>query len=198
MASLLRNLVNNLFEEIHEIKCKYGHNDEKCETCRIKNKYCNCFLEYTNFQEELIEYKYLCCNRNYQQKLDEKLKKQVFNTYKFFNHDSNKFILLLRKGVYPYEYMDDWGKFNETSLPEKEDFCSPLNMADITDADYTHTKRACKDFKILGTYHDLHVQSDTLLLVDVFEEIRNMRLEIYELDPAKFLFTPGLAWQGAF
>ena len=52
------------------------------------------------------------------------------------------FILLLRKGVYPYEYMADWEKFSETSLPEKEDFYSHLNLADITGADYTHTKKS--------------------------------------------------------
>ena len=74
---------------------------------------------------------------------------------------------MLRKVVYPYEYIDDWGKFNETSLPEKDDFYSRLNMEDITDADYVHEKRVCKDFEIinLGEYHDLYVQSDTLLLV---------------------------------
>ena len=73
----------------------------------------------------------------------------------------------MRKVVYPYEYIDDWGKFNETSLPEKDDFYSRLNMEDITDADYVHEKRVCKDFEIinLGEYHDLYVQSDTLLLV---------------------------------
>ena len=74
---------------------------------------------------------------------------------------------MLRKVVYPYEYIDDWGKFNETSLPEKDDFYSRLNMEDITDADYVHAKRVCKSFEIinLGEYHDLYVQSDTLLLV---------------------------------
>ena len=74
--------------------------------------------------------------------------------------------MLLRKVVYPYEYMDDWEKFNETSLPEKEDFYIHLNMEDITDADYTHTKRVCKNFEIksLGEYQDLHVESNTLLL----------------------------------
>ena len=74
---------------------------------------------------------------------------------------------MLRKVVYPHEYIDDWGKFNETSLPEKDDFYSRLNMEDITDADYVHEKRVCKDFEIinLGEYHDLYVQSDTLLLV---------------------------------
>ena len=68
---------------------------------------------------------------------------------------------MLGKGVYPYEYMDDWEIFNET-LPEKEDFYSHFNLEDITDADYAHEKKACKDFEIkkLGEYHDLHVQSD--------------------------------------
>ena len=94
--------------------------------------------------------------------------------------------------------MDDWEKFNETSLREKEDFYSHLNMEDITDADYVHAKKVCKDFEIknFGEY-DLYVQSDTLLLADVLENFRNMCLKIYELDPAKFLSAPGLVWQVA-
>ena len=96
--------------------------------------------------------------------------------------------------------MDDWEKFNETSLPEKEDFYSHLNMEDIIAADYVQAKRVCKDFEIknLGEYHDLYVQSDPSVLADVLENFRNMCLEIYELDPAKFLSAPGLAWQAAF
>ena len=72
-------------------------------------------------------------------------------------------------------------------------------MEDTTDADYAHVKKVCKDFEInnLAEYHDLYVQSDTLLLADVFETLRNMCLEIYELDLAKFLSAPGLAWQSA-
>ena len=95
--------------------------------------------------------------------------------------------------------MDDWEKFNETLLPEKEDFYSHSNMEDITDADYADKKRVCKDFEIknLGKYHDLYVQSDTLLLADVFENFQNMYLKIYELDPARFSTASGLAWQAA-
>ena len=74
MVSSLSNLVNNLSEGIHRIKCKFTHDDKKCETCRIKSKYCNCFLEYTSFKDDLIEYKCLCCNKNYQHKFDEKSK----------------------------------------------------------------------------------------------------------------------------
>ena len=62
MASSLSNLVNNLFDGIHEIKCKYGQDDKKCETCGIKYKYCNCSLEHRNFEVDLIEYRCLCCN----------------------------------------------------------------------------------------------------------------------------------------
>ena len=84
-------------------------------------------------------------------------------------------------------------------LPEKEDFYSHLNMEDITDADYAHAKRVCKDFEIktLGGYHDLYVQNDTLLLADVFENFRNMCFGIYELDPEKFVSVTGLAWQAS-
>ena len=85
--------------------------------------------------------------------------------------------------------MDDWEKFNETSLPEKEEFYIHLNMGDISDADYAHAKRVCKDFEIkkLGDYYDLYVQSNTLLLGEVFENFRNMCLEICELDLTRFL-----------
>ena len=72
-------------------------------------------------------------------------------------------------------------------------------MEDITDADYAHTKKVCKDLekKTLAEYHDFYVQGDMLLLADVFENFRNMCIKIYELDPAKFLSAPGLAWQAA-
>ena len=95
--------------------------------------------------------------------------------------------------------MDDWEKFNETSLPEKDNFYSHVNMEDITDVDYAHRKRVCKDFElnILGEYHDLYVQSDTLLLADAFQNFRNICLKICELDPARFLAAPGLKWQAA-
>ena len=130
---------------------------------------------------------------------NEKLKERFFNTYRFSNHDKNKLILLLQKGVYPFQYMNDWEKFNETPFHEKEDFYSHLNIGDITDTDYTQAKRVCWDFeiKILGQYHDLPVQSNMLMLADVFENFRNICLKRYKLDPAKFLSAPGLIWQVA-
>ena len=104
---------------------------------------------------------------------------------------------MLRKGVYPYEYMDNWKRFNETSLPCKESFYSNFNMENIEDIDYRHGNNVFNKFKLnnLGEYHDLYVQSDTLLLADVFENFRDMSLKEYELDAAHFLSLPGLAWQ---
>ena len=97
--------------------------------------------------------------------------KKFKNTYSFCNNDLNKCILLLRKGVYSYEYMDNWERLNETSLPRKESFYSDLNMEDIDDIDYRYGNNVFKSFKLenLGDYHDLYVKSDTLLLTDVFE-----------------------------
>ena len=144
----LSTLVNNLSEAINKLKCKFRHDDKKIETWVVKYQYCNCFLGDGNFKDDLIEYKSLCCNKNYHQKFDEKLEELFLNTYKNSNQCNNKFILLLWKRVYPYEYTDDWEKFNETSSSKQEDFYSNLNMEDNTDAEYAHTKRVCKNFKI--------------------------------------------------
>ena len=93
---------------------------------------------------------------------------------------------MLWKCVDPYEYMDDWEKFNETLLPGKEDFYSHLNMEDITEADCVHAKRVCKDFEM----KDLRD-----IMICMFKAIRycwlvylrtlEICLEIYELDPTK-------------
>ena len=182
MATSLSNLVDNLTERIHKIKCKD----------------CDCFLEYESVKGDLIKYECLSCNKDYSNKLHEKLKKRFKNTFKFsIFYDISTFILLLRKGVYPYKYIDDCEKFNGTTLPEKEELYSNLNREDITDADYIHAKRVCKGFEIkhLGEYHDLYLKSDTLLLADVFENFSKMFLKIYHEDPVKFLSAPGLAWQ---
>ena len=123
--------------------------------------------------------------------------KKFPNLYQLCNKDLDKFALLLRKGVYPYEYMDKWNIFNEESLPDKEYFYSELNKENITDEDYAHAQKVWNmlNIKNLGEYHDLYVQSDTALLADVFENFRDKCIEIYALDPANFLTAPGLAWQ---
>ena len=150
----------------------------------------------TTKDEQLI-FRCFSCKKNYENK---DLTQRFANTYYFCNGDLNKFILLLRKGVYPYEYIDSWQRFDEISLPDKESVYSNLNIEDITDVDYRHGKTVFEYLinKNLGDYHDLYVQSDILLLADVFENFRNMCIRIYELDPAHFLSAPGLAWQAFF
>ena len=93
--------------------------------------------------------------------------------------------------------MDNWERFDKTSLPNKESFYGNSNMDNIDDIDYRHGNNVFKRFKLknLGEYHDLYVQSNTFLLADVFKKFRNTCLEVYELDPAHFLSLPGLAWQ---
>ena len=108
--------------------------------------------------------------------------------------DNGNLNLLLRKGVYPYEDMDNWEKFNETTTLPKEAFYSKLNLVGISEANYVHAQKV---WEVSGRkYHDLYAQSDTLSLADVFENFRDKCIEIDELDPAQFLSPPELAWQG--
>ena len=111
------------------------------------------------------------------------------NIYRFCNRDLNKYSLLLRKSVYSYEYMDSWEKFIETELLDKESFYSELNKEGITDEDYVHAQKVWDVFEIknLGEYHDLYVQNDAILLAEVYENFRDKCIEIYQLDPARFL-----------
>ena len=106
-----------------------------------------------------------------------------------------KLDLMVRKGVYPYDYMDSFKKFEE-QLPKKEDFYSILNDENISDEDYQHAKNVWNkfDLKNMGEYHDLYLQSDILLLADVFENFRKTCLEYYKLDPCHYFTSPGLSW----
>ncbi|KAL9989302.1 hypothetical protein ACROYT_G003836 [Oculina patagonica] len=106
-----------------------------------------------------------------------------------------KLNLMTRKGVYPYDYMDSFNKFNE-GLPTKEDFYSILNNEHISDKDYKHVRNVCKTFKLktMGEYHDLYLQSDVLLLADVFENFRKTCFKYYGLDPCWYFSSPNLSW----
>ena len=105
--------------------------------------------------------------------------------------------MLLRKVIYPHEYMDCGNKFNQDKLPPMNNFYSESTMENITNSDNRHAQRVFKTFnnKNLGDYHDIYVQSDVLLLADVFQNFRNQCLKTYDLDPANFLTLPSLAWQ---
>ena len=172
MSTSLSKFVDNLSEKLYNNKCF----DSKSN------------LGYVKYKNEKLIFKCFNCKQKYGKKFNKELIKRFPNTYEFCNKNLNKFILLLRKGVYSYEYIDNWGKFDETSLPNKGSFYSNLNMENIDDIDYRHANNVFKKVKLkkLGKYYDLYVQSDTLLLADVFENFRNMCLKTYELDPAHF------------
>ena len=107
-----------------------------------------------------------------------------------------KFNLMTRKGVYPYDYMNSFEKFNESQIPRKEDFYSILNDQHISDEDYNHAQNVWETFniKMMGDYHDLYLKSDILLSADVFENFRKTCLEYYKLDPCHYFTSPGLSW----
>ena len=115
----------------------------------------------------------------------------------FEDYNESQYKLLIRKGIYPYEYRDDWDKFKETILPPKEAFYSKLNMSEVSDQDYEHARKVWSDFGIrnLGEYHDLYLCTDVILLANIFEAFRKVCLDNYGLDPAHFYTAPGLAWK---
>ena len=118
-----------------------------------------------------------------------------YTSKRFGGWEGEKLDLMTRKGVYPYDYMDSFDKFNEP-LPTKEDFFSILNNEHITDEDYNHALKVWETFSLknMGEYHDLYLSSDILLLADVFENFRKTCLEYYKLDPCHYFTSPGLAW----
>ena len=170
MQSKLSDLVDNL----SEIK------EKECLKCKGK-------CEFIGFKNDRLNYRCKDCRKRWTKSKDGSMKKFP-RIYTFCNGDVNKFVLLLRKGVYPYECMDSWERFDENTILPKEAFYSELNLEGISDADYEHVKKVWEVFGIknLGECHDLYVQSNTSLLADVFENFRDKCIEIYELDPTHF------------
>ena len=115
----------------------------------------------------------------------------------FMGYTRKQRLLLVRKGVYRYEYMNSWSKFEEKSLPSIDNFYSKLNMSGISDEDYAHAEKVWKEFGLrsLGECHDLYLKTDVILLSNVFEKFRDICFKNYGLDPAHFYTSPGLAWQ---
>ena len=107
--------------------------------------------------------------------------------------------LLKKKGVFPYEFMSDFGKLNVNKLPPKSKFYSRLNDSNITDEEYEHAQNVWKEFncKTMRDYHDLYLKTDVLLLADVMENYRNVCIDNYGLDPLWYYTAPGLAWDAA-
>ena len=150
MAASLSELVDNLSNGLH-------NNDDDNDNNKCKN--CKSGRYYMMAKDDILIFRCFKCKKNYEIDFDKELINKFSSVYGFCKGDINKFVLLLRKGVYPYEYMVSWNRFNETSLPDKKDFYSRLNIESIIDIDYTHVTRVFKEFKInnLGDYHDLCV-----------------------------------------
>lgn len=108
----------------------------------------------------------------------------------------SSFDLLIRKGVYPYDYMNSWERFDEPQLPNIEEFASRLRQSHCDPAEYEHAKRVWSAFgcRTLKDYHDVYLKSDVLLLADVFEEFRKVCMTNYQLDPAHYVSAPQLSW----
>ena len=145
----MQNKLSDLVDNLSEI------NNKDCKKCmeRKKNK-SEC--EFIRFKYYRLNYKCKECNDTPAKSVDD-LTEKFPRTCKVCNGDHNKFVFLLRKGVYPYEYMNSWEIFNEASLPPKESFCSKLNLEDISNKDYLHAQKVWDTFEIrnLGEYHDI-------------------------------------------
>ena len=99
----------------------------------------------------------------------------------FEEYTSKQYELLVKKGIYPYEYMSGWDRFEETKLPPKEAFYSKLNMSGVSSENYEHACKVWKEFGIrnLGEYHDLYLKTDVILLANVFKAFREVCLKNY-------------------
>ena len=118
---------------------------KKCKACAKRRKV-KSECDFIGLKNNKLNYKCKECKKIYFTSINGLIKK-FSNMYQFCGGDINKFVLLLRRGVFPYEYIDSWEKFNETPLPAKKAFYSELNLEDITDEDYAHYQKV---FKKLG------------------------------------------------
>jgi len=128
-----------------------------------------------------------------------KITKKVFKSlYPGIITDDN-FNILLRKGVYPYEWVDNFNKFQLNELPDKSKFYSSLTLEGITDKDYCHAQDVWSLFKCktFGDYHNIYLMLDTSLLTDIFQKFRCVCLENYGLEPAAFYSLPGMSFSAA-
>ena len=130
--------------------------------------------------------------------LDNLTKNLPDDAFKYTQQEfiKEQFNLMKQKGIYPYDYMDSFDRFNETKLPVQQDFYSILNNEHISDEQYKHAQNVWDTFnlKTMGDYHDLYLKSDILLLTDVFENFRKTCLQYYKLDPCHYFTSPGLSW----
>ena len=179
-------IIKQLAKDFNGLFSCLGENTEKYITFSIS------IFKKTCYNEKPIAYqiKFIDSYRH----MDKSLSILVDNLAELNNIE--KFKLLLRKGIYPYEYMSSWERFKEPVPLTKESYCSELNDESISDSDLVHVKNICDAFNItnLSDYHDLYVSLDVALLADVFENFRDTTINIDKLDPAYYLSPPALSW----
>ena len=152
MPSKLSNLVDNL-SEIH---------NKDCKTC-MERKNIKSECEFVGVKNNTLNNRCKECNGTSNKSIND-LTEKFLRMHKFCDGDLNESVMLLRKGVYPHEYMGSWERFNETSLPPTKDFYSELTLEDVSDKDYEHVQKVFKEYyEDLGDYHDLYDLYDFIL-----------------------------------
>ena len=187
-----------IMQQIGEIAKKHVYKNKRGEECHMNiNCIPNNMEKYMAFMlgNHLV---FLDSFQFMSSSLDNLIKNLPDEAFKYTKQEFKKeqFNLMKQKGIYPYDYMDSFIKFNDTQLPNKKDFFSILNNEHITHEQYNHAQNVWKTFnlKTMGDYHDLYLKSDILLLADVFENFRKTCLQYYKLDPCHYFTSPGLSW----
>ncbi|XP_068709676.1 uncharacterized protein [Montipora foliosa] len=186
-----------IMQEIGEIVKEHTYTNKKGEKCQMNiNAIPNNMEKYMAFMlgnhlTFIDSFQFMSSSLD---KLVSNLPKESLK-YTSQKFKGEKLDLMSKKGVYPYDFMDSFDKFNE-KLPSKEDFYSILNDEHITDKDYQHAQTVWDTFSLknMGEYHDIYLKSDILLLADVFENFRKTCLQYYKLDPCHYFTSPGLSW----
>ncbi|XP_068675675.1 uncharacterized protein [Montipora foliosa] len=186
-----------IMQEIGEIVKKHTYTNKKGEKCQMNiNAILNNMEKYMAFMlgnhlTFIDSFQFMSSSL---EKLVSNLPRESLK-YTAEEFKGKKFDLMSKKGVYPYDFMDSFEKFDE-KLPSKEDFYSILNDEHISGKDYQHAQTVWGTFSLknMGEYHDLYLKSDILLLADVFENFRQTCLQYYKLDPCHYFTSPGLSW----
>ena len=187
-----------IMQQIGEIAKKHAYKNKRGEECHMNiNCIPNNMEKYLAFMlgNHLV---FLDSFQFMSSSLDNLIKNLPDEAFKYTKQVFKKkqFNLMKQKGIYPYDHMDSFDRFNETKLPVQQDFYSILNNEHISDEQYKHAQNVWDTFnlKTMGDYHDLYLKSDILLLADIFENFRKTCLQYYKLDPCHYFTSPGLSW----
>ena len=187
-----------IMQQIGEIAKKHAYKNKRGEECHMNiNCIPNNMEKYLAFMlgNHLV---FLDSLQFMNSSLDNLIKNLPDEAFKYTKQEFEKeqFNLMKQKGIYPYDHMDSFDRFNETKLPVQQDFYSILNNEHISDEQYKHAQNVWDTFnlKTMGDYHDLYLKSDILLLADVFENFKKTCLQYYKLDPCHYFTSPGLSW----